>query len=191
VAIDATLGDSPQVLTVLRTLALEGSARPAAVALLGRVAGDAATPLLKRLAKKDTDPAVRAAAATALASVAPSAAGDGDEKEKDRDKDKEKDDDEELPADLPRDRVGLEELLKEGKSCKRRRLAVLALRELSDPEAIPAIEKAQKRYYKEFIFTRNANQCLLKDARKALKHLKRIAEKRGLPIARPEGKKGE
>jgi serine/threonine-protein kinase len=176
-ALDPTLADNVRVLTSLRTLALEGSARVAAVTLLGKVAGEAARPLLVRLAKKEPDPAVRAAAQQALPARAEEPGEAGEDKDRDRD-----DGDDDLPADLPRDRAGLEELLKEGKTCKRRRLAVLALRELADPEALPALEKAQKRYYREFIFTRNANQCLLKDAKKTIKHLRKIADKRGTPI---------
>ena len=63
--------------------------------------------------------------------------------------------------------------LKEGKKCEERRAAVATLRALGDKKAIPALKKARHRMYGGFlgIGKKNANACLRKDAKAAIKHL--------------------
>jgi serine/threonine protein kinase len=62
------------------------------------------------------------------------------------------------------------ELLKHGKDCEERRKAIAPLVELGDPRAVDELKRARHAYYKEYVvITKDANECLTKDADAAAK----------------------
>ena len=68
--------------------------------------------------------------------------------------------------------------LKDGENCQERREAVEKLRALGDKKAIPALNKARHRMYGGFlgIGEKNANACLRKDAKAAIKDLEGLQD---------------
>jgi serine/threonine-protein kinase len=157
---------------VLRSDLLEmarrgGAERSVALALWARTAGKGALPVLAEAAQNDRDPTIRLQARQAMerlgaklppASGGPGGSGAGI-------------DEAPTPSEtLPQELQQLIDQLSKGKSCKKRKEAVTALRQMGDVRAIPALKKARFRA-SGFLGRTNANGCLYKELRATLSEL--------------------